>query len=74
LYYHFPNILYGNDTRPSGDAQHWGFDVEEVAVIDMDDEGAELRCINVEIAKLDVEGIELNGCGKVVNHWRVWGV
>jgi len=42
--------------------------------MDMDDEGAELRCINVEVTKLDVEGIELNGCGKVVYHRRVWSV
>jgi len=29
----------------------------EVSVIDMDGEGAELRCINVEVAKLKIEGI-----------------
>jgi len=29
-------------------------DVFEVAVMDMDDEGAELRCVNVEVANLEV--------------------
>jgi len=36
----------------------------------MNDEGAELRCTNVEVAKLRSR-IELNNCGKVVYPWRV---
>ena len=36
----------------------------EVAVTDMDDEGEELGGVYAEVAKLELERIELSGCGK----------